>query len=124
MPVEQQANNAGESKKAIRRPCPSPAPSRALHEASLSSLAQRGISPPTIPLVRNVHKEITLVQTIILKAKIWAIWGNFNFPILESKLKLLVVKQCHQEHSISKQEGKPIWRGLSRCLGKHLAEST
>ena len=48
---------------------------------------------PHLSLGRNVARESALVQ-IILKAKIWAIWGNFNFPILESKFQLLVLKQC------------------------------
>lgn len=49
---------------------------------------------PTFPLEEMCQEKAHWFRLLHLKAKIRAMWGNFNFPILESKFQLLVLKQC------------------------------
>ena len=73
-----------------------------------------------------MQRQHALVRPFHLKANVWAIWGNFDFSIFESKFQLHALKRCYWEHSIPEHQRKWILAQPQQLwhLGKHLAEST
>lgn len=75
---------------------------------------------PTFHLWKTYAKKAHWFGPLQLKAKMWAIWGNLDFSISESKFRLHVLK-C-----VTRNTGK-ISSGLASAdvhLSKHLAELT